>query len=342
MLDFIASTMDAGGNVPMFGDADDGYLLRLDAGAPGFSPWRSLLATGALLFRRGDFKLKAGELDDKTRWLVGRDAQSQFDALDVDKTRLPIRQTFPEGGYFVLGTDFDTPREIRLVADAGPLGYRSIAAHGHADALSFTLSVGGREVFVDPGHLRVPHAGALARLLPRHQRAQHAARRRLRPVGAGRQLHVDEARARRLQPVALVDREGQLRRLARRLYAARGPGQAPAPDRARQARAAHRHRGTPSRARTSTRSSSSSIAPRTARSKRSRAATSSARHDLPAVKLVLPALEGASSEVHRGSLAPPLGWVSRSFDTRVASSSIVWRARVLGRTVLRTVIEVQA
>src|SRR6185503_10375463 len=88
MLDFIASTMDCGGNVPMFGDADDGYLLRLDAGGAGFSPWRSLLATGALLFRRGDFKVKSGGLDDKTRWLFGREAQAEFDALDVEKTRL--------------------------------------------------------------------------------------------------------------------------------------------------------------------------------------------------------------------------------------------------------------
>src|SRR5512138_2192582 len=112
MLDFIASSMDFGGNVPMFGDADDGTLLRLDGLQASFSPWRSLLATGALLFHRGDFKLKAGKLDDKTRWLAGPDAQAQFDSLDVEKTRLPMRQTFPEGGYFVLGAGFDTPREI--------------------------------------------------------------------------------------------------------------------------------------------------------------------------------------------------------------------------------------
>jgi len=37
------------------------------------------------------------------------------------------------------------------VADAGPLGYLSIAAHGHADALSFTLSASGRELLIDPG-----------------------------------------------------------------------------------------------------------------------------------------------------------------------------------------------
>ena len=38
-----------------------------------------------------------------------------------------------------------------MVADAGPLGYQTIAAHGHADALAFTLSVGGLEFLVDPG-----------------------------------------------------------------------------------------------------------------------------------------------------------------------------------------------
>jgi hypothetical protein len=37
------------------------------------------------------------------------------------------------------------------VADAGALGYLSIAAHGHADALASILSVGGKEFLVDPG-----------------------------------------------------------------------------------------------------------------------------------------------------------------------------------------------
>jgi len=37
------------------------------------------------------------------------------------------------------------------VADAGPLGYLSIAAHGHADALALTLSAGGHEILIDPG-----------------------------------------------------------------------------------------------------------------------------------------------------------------------------------------------
>jgi hypothetical protein len=37
------------------------------------------------------------------------------------------------------------------VFDAGPLGMGSLAAHGHADALSFNLSISGIPIIVDPG-----------------------------------------------------------------------------------------------------------------------------------------------------------------------------------------------
>ena len=50
MLDYLASIMDAGGNVPMFGDADDGYAIKLSA-EEGFCPYKSLLATGPLLLQ---------------------------------------------------------------------------------------------------------------------------------------------------------------------------------------------------------------------------------------------------------------------------------------------------
>ncbi|HET6265030.1 MAG TPA: alginate lyase family protein [Usitatibacter sp.] len=150
MLEFMASIMDVSGNVPTFGDADDGFVARLDP-RPAFCRFRSQLATGAILFERGEFRTKARDLDDKTRWLVGEGADERFAALPQAPKGLPVRRAFPDGGYYVLGCDFETPSEVRLVADVGPLGYREIAAHGHADALSFTLSVGGVEMLVDPG-----------------------------------------------------------------------------------------------------------------------------------------------------------------------------------------------
>jgi Heparinase II/III-like protein/Heparinase II/III N-terminus len=149
MLEFIASVMDVGGNVPMIGDADEGVLLRF---APDREAdvYRSLLSTGAVLFGRPAMRAKGAVFDDKTRWLLGDEAQAAFERIDASKA-FPVRRAFPEGGYFILGEDFETPREVRLVADAGPLGYLAIAAHAHADALAFTLSVGGQPILVDPG-----------------------------------------------------------------------------------------------------------------------------------------------------------------------------------------------
>ncbi|WP_096460653.1 heparinase II/III family protein [Sulfurifustis variabilis] len=148
MLGFIAALLDTGGHMPMIGDADDGFVVAL-APDSGFCPYRSLLATGAVLFGRPDFKCKSRAFDDKSRWLLGRDGEDAY-------ARLPsvagtATRAFPEGGYWVLGKDLDAATEIRLVVDAGPLGYERIAAHGHADALAFTLSIGGNEFLIDPG-----------------------------------------------------------------------------------------------------------------------------------------------------------------------------------------------
>lgn len=156
MLEFIAALMDVSGRVPMIGDADDAVMVRF-ARDPDFNAYRSLLATGAVLFERADFARKAMRFDDKSRWLLGDAAHSAFEALLARPAGSGIgempasRRDFPEGGYYILGDKLDTPEETRLIADAGPLGYLSIAAHGHADALSFTLSAAGREVLIDPG-----------------------------------------------------------------------------------------------------------------------------------------------------------------------------------------------
>ena len=150
MMDYLASIMDVNGNVPMIGDADDGYVFALSH-EDNFCPYRSLLATGAVLFDRPDFKHKSGGLDGKTRWLLGDGGVDHYNGITSRRPDGPARRDFRDGGYYVMGADFETAKEVRLVVDAGPLGYLSIAAHGHADALSFCLSIGGQEILIDPG-----------------------------------------------------------------------------------------------------------------------------------------------------------------------------------------------
>lgn len=65
-------------------------------------------------------------------------------------------RSFTRAGYYILGEQFETPEEVRIAADAGALGYLSIAAHGHADALAFTLTLGGRPFLVTSRGRRRP------------------------------------------------------------------------------------------------------------------------------------------------------------------------------------------
>ena len=150
MLEFIASCMDVGGHVPALGDSDDAVVVRFSP-QPDFRVYHSLLASGAVLFARGDFKHKARVFDDKSRWLLGDAGASTYGATRADPSGERVRRSFGVGGYYILGGEFETAREVRVVFDAAPLGYLAIAAHGHADALAFTLAVSGLPLLIDPG-----------------------------------------------------------------------------------------------------------------------------------------------------------------------------------------------
>ena len=335
MLDFIASIMDAGGNVPMFGDADDGYILRLDPDAAA-SPFRSALALGALLFRRGDFKRKAGRLDDRARWLLGPGADREYEALDTVATGLPMRQTFPDGGFYVLGAGLDTPQEIRAVVDAGPLGYTSIAAHGHADALSFTLSAGGREFLIDPGtfayhtqeHWRQYFRGTAAHNTLRvdglDQSEQGGNFLWLRKARAGCGLWLSSADKdcfegwhdgyQRLEDAVRHRRLVELHKRERRLVIEDSVDLAGEHDVELFFHCDERCRVDPV------------------------PGGFMLERDGIAVTLILP--PSGTSELYRGSLAPIAGWVSRRFDRREPTTTLAWRARLSAPALLRTEITV--
>jgi hypothetical protein len=58
-------------------------------------------------------------------------------------------RSFTSGGYSVIRSRHKDP--VVLTFDHGPIGYLSIAAHGHADTLSIWLSIGSQPVIVDAG-----------------------------------------------------------------------------------------------------------------------------------------------------------------------------------------------
>ena len=336
MLEFLASVMDAGGNVPMLGDADDGFVVRLDP-ARSFCRYRSLLATGAVLFGRPDFKAKARALDDKTRWLLGREAVEQFEAMGEPRS-VPPRRAFPDGGYYILGTGFDTPDEIRIVADAGPLGYREIAAHGHADALSFTLSLGGEEFLIDPGtyaYHTQPEWRAYFRGTAAHNTVRIDGRDQSEPGGSFMWLHKANARVSAWMSSAEQD-----------FLEASHDGYTALDD-----PVMHRRRLVlDKRNRTLVVEDYLEMrgvhdveiflhgAPETNALALAGGGTRLVR-SVRGVSVRWPDVAGSRVEMLRGSTAPIAGWVSRRFDRREPAPTLVWRARLGGDRVLRTVLE---
>jgi hypothetical protein len=336
MLEYVASITDVGGNLPMFGDADDGYVVRLDP-RERFCRFRSQLATGAVLFGRGDFKAKARRLDDKTRWLLGARADLDFDAIDASRAQLPVRRQFPDGGYYILGAELETPDEIRVVADAGPLGYREIAAHGHADALSFTLSVGGDEFLVDPGtyaYHTQPEWRAYFRGTAAHNTIRIDGRDQSQPGGNFMWLRKANAHCEQWATSAALDllvawhdgyrgladpvihgRRLSLDKAARRIVV---EDVLEMEGRHDVELFLHCHEDCSVEAR--------------------------ANHVILArgerrVEIVLPQITAAEVRILRGSTEPRGGWVSRAFDVKQPAATIAWRARLSGRAVLHTRID---
>lgn len=148
MFEFLGVLSEGGRSLPMFGDADDGYVLDLGDDPRNVREW---LAVGAVLFDRPDLKAWAGRCAEPVRWLLGRTSPQRFDILSAPQADAGIvSRDLPRTGYYLLQCGCDRER-ISVVFDCGELGLGSLAGHGHADALSFTLRAFGEDVLVDPG-----------------------------------------------------------------------------------------------------------------------------------------------------------------------------------------------
>jgi len=339
MLEFLASIMDAGGNVPAFGDADDGVLVRW-APLDRAEVFRSLLATGAVLYARADFAAKAGGFDDKSRWLLGDAAAAEFvdlAARPLPRGRPSLPRAFPRGGYYLLGDGFDTAREVKIVADAGSLGYLSIAAHAHADALSFTLSAAGRPLLVDPGTFAY-HCDPLWRRYFRGTRAHNTVCIDAldQSLPAGSFLWLEHARA----TVEAFERGGARDRLVA------------SHDGYRRLRDPVRHRRTLEYDRerfllTVTDELACRavhhielnwhFAPECEVSRRDGAVT--ARRG--GVSLILTIDPRLTCRLHRGEERPPRGWFSPAYDVKVPATTVSAGGEIRGTTIFVTEIRLE-
>ena len=148
MARYLNAFLDCQCNSPMYGDIDDEYVLRTDADGQ-FNHFKSLLVSFATYFGDSSFKREGLSWDEKNSVLFGNEGKKKFDALA--STPVPDGNNFfPQSGHFIF-RKIEQERETFMHFDAAPLGYLNVAAHGHADALSFVLHVDGHPVLVDPG-----------------------------------------------------------------------------------------------------------------------------------------------------------------------------------------------
>ena len=134
------------GLVPALGDDDGGRVFDPHRNQSGdlLDP----LSTGAVLFQRGDFKFLSGGLREETLWLLGPSGVSAFEELasaEPSSESVALKR----GGLYLMA---DAESGQQMLIDAGAQGPGS-AGHGHADALSITLSSNGQMLLTDPGTL---------------------------------------------------------------------------------------------------------------------------------------------------------------------------------------------
>ncbi|MFC1818669.1 alginate lyase family protein [Thermodesulfobacteriota bacterium] len=144
MAEFLRKITPPGGSPPQIGDADDGFVTRFEPTWPR-NPYHDVLAAEGLIF--GKFQLE--NIPQKAFWhglINENDIVRTLNLIEDTPNKVSYPAIFPESGYAVLGND-----NCHIVFLAGPLGYPSIAAHGHADALSFCLAINDQWWLVDTG-----------------------------------------------------------------------------------------------------------------------------------------------------------------------------------------------
>lgn len=142
MCSYVANCMGDYGEVVVFGDDDDGKILDLHG---GLNHYQYVLGLFSLMMDKQYTKLDGIDCEN-LHWLFGEEDWNQ--ALKKPLHCPPLSVCYREGGNTILRSE---DRRILIGIDHAALGFGSIAAHGHADALSFQMFVDGNPVFVDPG-----------------------------------------------------------------------------------------------------------------------------------------------------------------------------------------------
>jgi hypothetical protein len=175
MIEYIRAYVRPDGFAPLTGDTDSGQFLPmvkrraddhsylLDLGAAVFHEPRFKVGTHA----SGVQNLKSaptadlhaggvrtehagGVCAEEVFWVLGEHGVHDYEALRVGD--VPVSQAFPDAGLYILRDD-----DLYLLFSASESGVKGRGSHGHNDALSIEVAVGGAAFIVDPGTFVYTH-----------------------------------------------------------------------------------------------------------------------------------------------------------------------------------------
>lgn len=142
MCKYVADCSGAFGEIIEFGDNDEGKIL--DLSGAGFDHYRYVLGLLSCLLSKNYDSLDG--CAENLCWLF---TEQERIASDKKPQYRPSGSVcYKEGGNTILRSN---DGRVLIGIDHAALGFGSIAAHGHADALSFQMFVDGKPVFIDPG-----------------------------------------------------------------------------------------------------------------------------------------------------------------------------------------------
>ncbi len=138
MTEFVADSTDDFGTTMEFGDSDEGKILDLNGAVENHYQYVLNLMSCLL-----DKRYTDSEWHENLEWIVPPTIRTEKERYTPG-----LVCSRKEGGYTFLRSK---DRRVLIGMDHADLGYGSIAAHGHADALSFQLFIDGKPIFVDSG-----------------------------------------------------------------------------------------------------------------------------------------------------------------------------------------------
>lgn len=138
---YLAACMGQYGEVVEFGDNDAGKILDL---CGDIDHYRYVLELYS--FFTDEKYTDMETCSENIYWLFSEG--ERYSSSEKVKYSVTESKCFQKGGNTILRGDSG---RVLIGVDHAPLGFGSIAAHGHADALSFQMFADGHAVFIDPG-----------------------------------------------------------------------------------------------------------------------------------------------------------------------------------------------